>query len=1095
MKTTSRLHRFLFSLPLLVGIALVWPGQAAWGQPSDADRPSTDTAAESTPSETSPAPPAATAAGASEAKSDAGAEGTESQAVPAESAESAADAASSASPPSEAADKDQAPSGGSAPADQPVAAGDQGAGGKKAGETIGAKEKEEAGAVPAKGDRGRNIPVPLLLLIVVAVIALPFLAGNWFANSVRMPDQAWRISLALFAITSATVITIGGWPPHLGTDLSGGVNLIYELDQETKQADTQVDMNRLIAAIAQRVNPGGVKEVTIRQYGADQVEIIIPRADETEIDLIKRKISTAGSLEFRITADEKKDEEIIILAKAQRAKGIKRIKRDTRVVARWVRLNRKEFDPARDKYLVTHQNERGEWEVLVLVDPQNVTGEYLVTATKGIDDRGRPAVNFTFNARGASRFLKLTKANLPNRTTNFYRHLGIVLDDELRTAPQLNDVISDRGQISGSFTQEEVDFLISILNAGSLPAALNKQPIKDDIVSATLGADTVEKGRRAIGISMIAVLIFMAVYYRFSGLVACTALIGNLVLVLAVMILIKAAFTLPGLAGLVLTVGMAVDANVLIYERMREELNRGAALRMAIRNGFGKATRTIVDANITTLITAVVLYWIGTDQIRGFAVTLILGIVMSMFTAIFCSRIVFDIAEKKRWITELKMRQLFGSTSFDFVGKRYVAFACSFVIIIIGMIAVVGRGRDLLDIDFTGGTSVTLLLNRDQAMDIAEVRQVVTSTEGLEDAAVVGVGEENLMFKINNRNRDIEAVQDQLREAFEGRLRMNSLDFDQLEPITGKSAAEKATGDAATDPHDSKDPSATPADDPYLGGTTAQLSTAEPIGHDAMHQLIQDALTAAGRPGIVFEIGNPEYQAGSNARYTHWNLKIALDPAETKTIVSSVHDQLAAVPVFPSSSNIGGKVAGDTQAQAGYAFFASLLFIVGYIWLRFQRIMFGLAAVAALVHDVLITLGMLALSGYLVQFANPVASLLLVDPFKISLPIVAAFLTIIGYSLNDTIVVFDRIREGRGKSSDLTAKMLNTSINSTLGRTVLTSLTTLLVVAILYAMGGSGIHGFAFALVVGVVAGTYSSIFVASPVLLWMSNSGQPAKK
>jgi len=937
--------------------------------------------------------------------------------------------------------------------------------------------------------------VYVLLLIVVAVMTLPFLAGNWIANSVRMPDQAWRIGLTLFVMTAATVITLVGWPPHLGTDLSGGVNLIYELDQEARQADKPVDMNRLIAAIAQRVNPGGVKEVTIRQYGSDQVEIIIPRANETEIDLIKRKISTAGSLEFRITANTQDHAEIIALAKAQRAKGIKRIKRDGRVVARWVRLNMREFNPRRDKYLVTRKNERGAWEVLVIMDPQNVTGEYLVTATKGIDERGRPAVNFTFNATGATRFGRLTKANLPNRTTNFYRHLGIVLDDELRTAPQLNNVITDRGQISGSFTQEEVDFLISILNAGSLPAALNKRPIKDDIVSATLGADTVQQGSRAITISMIGVLIFMAVYYRFAGVVACLALVGNLITILAVMILIKAAFTLPGLAGLVLTVGMAVDANVLIYERMREELDRGAALRMAIRNGFDKATRTIVDANITTLITAVVLYWIGTDQIRGFAVTLILGIVMSMFTAIFCSRIAFDVAEKKRWITKLSMMRLFGNTSFDFVGFRHLAFGVSLVIIVVGMVAVVGRGRDLLDIDFTGGTSVTLLLNKDQAMHIAEVRKMVTSTEGLKDAAVVGVGVENVMFKINSRNRDIEAVQNQLRQVFGDRLRMNSLGFDRVKPITGHAAASKASRGGTPGQPDAKGASAPSAEDPYQGGTAARLNTAEPIGHDALYQLIQDALAAAGHSGIVFEIENPQYRTGSNARFTDWNLKIALDPKATEAMLSSVHAKMAATPVFPSSSNIGGKVAGDTQAQAGYALFASLLFIIGYIWLRFQRIMFGLAAVVALVHDVLVTLGMLALSGYLVEYAEPVASVLLADPFKISLPIVAAFLTIIGYSLNDTIVVFDRIREVRGKSTNLTGQMINTSINSTLGRTVLTSLTTLIVVVILYAIGGSGIHGFAFSLVVGVVAGTYSSIFVASPILLWMNSSGQTANK
>jgi SecD/SecF fusion protein len=954
----------------------------------------------------------------------------------------------------------------------------QGGAEESAGDAVVTPQTAGAAATTPAGATG--MPWYFVLLLLLAVTVLPFFLGGAWARRLRMPDYGWKIGLVLASVASATAITVLGWPPQLGTDLSGGVNLIYEVDPEAREKMEAVNMDRLIAAISQRVNPSGVKEVTVRQYGDEQVEIIIPRADEGEIELIKRQISTAGSLEFRITANTFDHKGVIPLAEAQRAEGKRTVTQDGREVARWVRLNRREFDPLRDTHLVTRQNDRGEWEVLVIMDPQNVTGDLLVSATSGVDDRGRPAVNFMFDNRGATRFGRLTRANLPVRATNFYRHLGIVLDNELRSAPQINDVITQYGQISGNFDQAEVDFLISILNAGSLPAALNKEPISEETVSATMGADTVEQGSRAIAVSMVAVLIFMIVYYRVAGLVACGALLANLVLILAVMITIKAAFTLPGIAGLVLTVGMAVDANVLIYERIREELNRGASLRMAIRNGFDRATHTIVDANVTTLITAVVLYWIGTDQVRGFAVTLFLGIIMSMFTAVFCSRIFFDIAEQKRWIRQLRMMHVFGQTNFDFLGVKHAAYALSALLIVVGMIAVFARRTDMLDIDFTGGSSVTLLFQSDKPLEIAEVRKAVSNQSGLEDVAVVGVGEENVRFKINTRNRDIQEVQQRLRAVFGDRLQMNSLDFENLRPIGAAETPNAGQAEAST----------VVSADVYQGGAQATLVTGEPVKHETLVQLLDAALEAADHAGIRFELQNPAYQAGSEARFDRWDLKMALSPEEADKILKAVHDQAGTLPVFPSSSNIGGQVAGDTQAQAGYAILGSMTAIVAYLWLRFQRVMYGLAAVAAVVHDVLVTIGAVALSSYIVEFTPPLAGLLQIDPFKISLPIIAALMTIIGYSLNDTIVIFDRIRDVKGKLPRLTPEIINASVNQTLSRTILTAVTTLIVVVILFFMGGSGIHGFAFSLLVGVVVGTYSSVYIASPILLWMSGSG-----
>ena len=313
--------------------------------------------------------------------------------------------------------------------------------------------------------------------------------------------------------------------------------------------------------------------------------------------------------------------------------------------------------------------EQGIQDVDVLVatdDGQNVTGDDLLGVRSDFDSTLNPRVAFSMIGGSAARFGALTGANLPDG--NFKRQLGIVLDNELITAPNLNSRITDNGVIEGRFDQEEVDFLVGILRAGRLSATIEKTPISENQIGPVLGESTIRRGTMSIYVVAVAVLAFTAVYYRFAGLVACCALLANLLLTLALMILLKAPLTLPGLAGLVLTVGMSVNANVLIFERIREELDRGTSLRMAIRNGFSRATVTIVDANLTTLITAVVLYAIGTDQIKGFAVTLILGILMSMFTAIYCSRIVFDLAERRRFITALVMMRLVGDTKIDFIG-------------------------------------------------------------------------------------------------------------------------------------------------------------------------------------------------------------------------------------------------------------------------------------------------------------------------------------------------------------------------------------------------------------------------------------------
>jgi SecD/SecF fusion protein len=621
-------------------------------------------------------------------------------------------------------------------------------------------------------------------------------------------------------------------------------------------------------------------------------------------------------------------------------------------------------------------------------------------------------------------------------------------------------------------TEQEVDHVIEILNAGSLPLMLNKEPISEWTISPTLGGETIEQGKVAILVSLAAVVLFMIVYYRFAGVVACLALSFNLLLVLALMVLIKAAFTLPGLAGLVLTIGMSVDANVLIYERIREELRGGAALRMAIRNGFGRAMSAIIDSNVTTIISGIALYYIGTDQVKGFAVTLILGILTSMFSAIFFARIVFDVAERRGWITQLRMMKLMATPNYNFLKVRWITGGLSVVVILIGMVAVFARGDRMLDIDFTGGSSVTFTLTPDAKMPIKEVRDAMEQSPLADkNLVIVELGTENIRYTIDS-SASVDEVKKVVADVFGDKLMTYSLDYQDPKPFT----------------------------EGEFQGTEADLvvnkgegySDADGMSHDAIVDELQQALTKAGHPDVLPSITNPNYRAGSSARFQEWHLQlVGLSADETRAVLDNLKTGMTTTPLFPMANNIGGRVSKDMQMKAILAIVVSLVGVIAYLWIRFQKVTYGLAAGVALVHDVLVTIGMMGISAYVVNAVPGLASVLQLDAFQINLTIVAALLTIIGYSLNDTIVTFDRLREIKGKSPHLTPEMVNAAVNQCLSRTILTATTVFLVVVILYFFGGAGIHSFAFAFLIGVIAGTYSTVYIAAPVLLWLDGIGR----
>ncbi len=922
--------------------------------------------------------------------------------------------------------------------------------------------------------------------LTLAIILVPTVLAWLVTRQLRAGSLWGRLSVVLVALAAGIVVTVLGWPPRMGIDLKGGVILVYEIDS-AKQPDGGVSMDKLVAAVSRRVNPGGQKEVTVRQYGTNQLEVIVPEVDQAEVEFIKRIVSSAGVLEFRIVANPQDPRHKEIIEKATSSSG-SLVSSGDRSIGRWIQIDTQKINPAGDSTLVTRQAGDGTPEVLVALDRFDVTGDFLSRASGGYDQNLQPCVNFSFNSQGAALFGTLTSQNLPDPANRLLSRLGIVLDGVLLSAPTIRSTISSDGQITGSFKQADVEFLVGVLNAGSLPAALYSDPISEQKISPQLGADTIRSGARAMLLATIVVLTFMLMYYRFSGIVADLAVLLNIVLVVALMISIKAAFTLAGLAGLVLSVGMAVDANVLIYERMREELDRGASVRMAIRNGFQRAFSTIVDSNLTTLITGIVLFSIGTDQLKGFAVTLILGLSLNLFTAVFCSRVIFDLAEQKRLLKTLSMARLFGKTNYEFVRWVRPAVIVSLVFITIGLVAAWQRGQGIFDIDFTGGTSVQVAFKEDQGLDISSVREAVSS---LPDVAVssVTVGDvpANLRYKIDTSERSGDAVEEMLRTSFPGRLATYSMGFGEI-----VSTADKSSGDSqgpagseanadGSDPETSKESSAETLESL---STAVELDFPQKINQVTLQETIEQAFKQAGHEGVAFELTSPGMQTRKKP-YRTWSLSTSLAPEDTRKVLEQVAGQLASTPIYLSANSIGGKVAGNTKVTAVYALLASLVMIVAYVWLRFQNVAFGLAAVVALLHDVLVTIACIALSVYVA----PYLGWALVDDFKISLDVVAALLTIVGFSINDTIVIFDRMREIRGKSSAVSAEMVDRAINQTLSRTILTSGTALLAAIILYCLGGQGIHAFAFAILIGIISGTYSTIVIASPIVLWLQGS------
>ncbi len=588
---------------------------------------------------------------------------------------------------------------------------------------------------------------------------------------------------------------------------------------------------------------------------------------------------------------------------------------------------------------VQEDPERGAIRRLHLIkENAEIAGDQLQGARMGFA-QGQRVVFIRWDRTGARKFEKITGDHVSEP-------LAILLDGVVQSAPVIQSKISRREEayIQGNFSIEEVDRLRIMLVSGALPAEMKFE--FEETVGPLLGEDSVNKGVSAAILGLVLVAAFMVAYYLGAGLIANVALAMNVVIILAALAALRATLTVPGIAGIILTMGMAVDANVLIFERIREEVRSGKSIRAAIAAGYAKAFVTIVDANVTTLIAALILMWVGTGPVKGFGVTLSLGLVASMFTSLVVTRVIFDLLSLRRSFRRIAMLELIKQPRFPFVSWRRRAFVLSTVVIIAGLVAVASRGSDNLGIDFKGG----MLIRRGFTEPVAIERVRATlSGIGLDDGLVQSYDAgKGVLLRVHGR--------------------------EDLEGVT-------ATVDAAL---------------------------REEFG------------------GVLRDPGG-----------------------------------------YGETAFVGSWVGERMRTKAILAICLALVCQVVYISIRFQ-FRFAVAAIIALVHDVVVTTGLFALTGR-----------------EITLPVVAALLTIVGYSLNDTIVIFDRIRENmRLMRKEHYPRIIDLSLNQTLSRTSLTSLTTLVVLVCLFVAGGNVIHDFAFALIAGVVVGTYSSLFVASPVLV-----------
>ncbi len=745
-------------------------------------------------------------------------------------------------------------------------------------------------------------------------IGLLVLFGWYFATDLglrkRLLAMALMVLLVLFSI--ATI-----WPPEkkisLGLDIQGGTSFLIRLVGGDKEINKGM-LEQAVEVIRKRVDYFGVGEPIISPVGNDRILVQIPGLDTAKIQEAREQLSRVAKLEFRLVYPDN----------GQRLRDID--------------AGKEVIPPEYRIEVYKHAAEGNEkpTEERLLVKKKADLGGDRVSASNAYYGNEGWTVQLKFDSEGAKKFGQITEQYKGYR-------FAIVLDGVIQSAPVIRDAIyGGDAVITGRFTEQEARGLASVLqNPLQTPVSIEEERS----VSPTLGMDSIRASILAGLVGLAITLVCVLAYYRLAGLVANLALIINLILLIGALTMFRFVLTLPGIAGIILTIGLSVDASVLIYERLREEMALGKSLKVAVQTAYEKAFSSILDANVTTFITAVILFLNASGPVRGFAISLTFGILASLFTALIFGRNCLGWFVDTGRVTRISMLHLISSKNFNFLGKGFIACMCSLALIIAGATAFYLRGEKNFGVDFRGGDLVTL--STTQNVSVGQVRDALKPIH-LEDAAI------------------------------------------QQSQQGGKN---------------------------YIT-IRSSLNTSDKVEKQVMQAL----------PAAAFHVERSE--------------------------------------------RVGALVGGELAKSSLVALGLGILGILIYVTLRFE-LSFAVGAIVALVHDVVITVGVFSLLGR-----------------ELTLTMVGAVLTIAGYSINDTIVVYDRIREGLASGRRGTIEqIMNESINQTLSRTILTSTVTLIPILCLFSFGGAVLRDFSLAIIVGVVVGTYSSIFIASPIVLWWTRA------
>ncbi len=753
---------------------------------------------------------------------------------------------------------------------------------------------------------------PALTFFIGLVMLILF---GWYFATDQGPRKRLLAATLMLLLVTFSIITI--WPPQkkiaLGLDIQGGTSFLIRLKGDKDVTKGMLD--QAVEVIRKRVDYFGASEPIISPVGNDRILVQIPGLDTAKIQEARDQLSRVAKLEFRLVYPDN----------GQRLKAIDEgkdvIPPDYRIET--YKLRKEGNEPAREERLLVKKK-------------ADLGGDHVTQAAPRYGNEGWE-VQLKFDGEGTKKFGQITEANVNHR-------FAIVLDGVIQSAPVIKTAIygGDAVISGGGMGEEEARGLASVLeNPLQTPVSIEEERS----VSPTLGMDSIRSSILAGLLGLAITLVCVAIYYKIPGLVANLALIINLILLIGALTMFRFVLTLPGIAGIILTIGLSVDANVLIYERLREEMALGKSLKVAVKAAYEKAFSSIFDANVTTLITAAILFWQASGPVKGFAISLTLGILASLFTALIVGRNFLGWFVDTERLKRISMLHLISSKHIDFLGKGFLACMCSLALLLAGATAFYIRGERNFGVDFRGGDLITM--SAPNKIDVGQVRDALKPI-GFADASI--------------------------QESAQG----------------GKS---------------------------YITIRTP-LNTSD----KAEKQIIQ------AMPNVGFKV--------------------------------------------EGSERVGALVGGELAKNSLIALGLGILGILIFVTFRFE-LSFAVGAIVALLHDVLMTVGMFALLGR-----------------ELTLTMVGAVLTIAGYSINDTIVVYDRIREGlaSGRRGSI-EQIMNESINQTLSRTILTSTVTLIPILCLFLFGGPVLRDFSLAIIIGVVVGTYSSIFIASPIVLWWTRA------